>query len=117
MSEAYFRQIALVLWHWSHSQCTRKLCRPALPGPRPKEANLRLRRLPPDRHAGMLDPNDTIHPLDLSIEVHVAQEAANEDSHFICSKTRDEQAMASMAEARVTKVYVASEKCELRSAV
>ena len=61
----------------------------------------------------MRDPNDPAQPLDQSVEVGVAQESPNEGSHFILPNTRDDQAIAWMAEVRVIEVSVAREKCDI----
>ena len=44
----------------------------------------------------MRDPNDPARPLDQSVEAGVAQETANEGSHFILPNTRDDQTIAWM---------------------
>lgn len=58
----------------------------------------------------MRDQNHPAHPLGPSIEVAVAEKAANECGDFVLSNARHNQAIASMPQAGVIEARVASEK-------
>ena len=58
----------------------------------------------------MRDPNHSAHPLRPSIEVAVAEKAANKHSHFVLSNARHNQAIASMPQVGMIKLRVAGEK-------
>ena len=61
----------------------------------------------------MRDANHSAHPLHLSIEVGVAEKAANERGGFTLPDVHYNQAISTMAELRRIEICIAGKECDI----